>query len=223
MNANIRNAWWRIVLALASACLLTIVVCVILARLSSAAASDFPNWDRGESHRMLLDDTDAYTIYLPLISWMCPYQSTRPPLQGTANFPGEAEIQTPKSCTTGLPTETPIWFTGTYTGTPANVILWVLACSPEQLYYPQSPAACTGEPPEQVGGHWQVPVYLGKKGGAPEWFDVVVILTDGATSQFLGNWVKKGCQDGEYKGMSASLLNQMAIAEKDYVVVQTTD
>ena len=133
------------------------------------------------------------------------------------------DILTPKNCTTGIAAETPVLATGTFAGTPADATLWVLAYGPNLLYYPQSPDACQGEPPIQEGGVWQVPLYLGKRGGAPEWFDVVVVLTDQAASQFLSNTVKRGCQIGRYSGIPALQLNQMAIAEKGYITVQTSD
>jgi hypothetical protein len=223
MNANKRTGWRGIALSLALASLLGILVYVTLAGPSTAAADNFPGRGNGDPILTLLSDTDEYTSYLPFVSKPCPYQSIRPPLQGTANFPGVVEILTPLNCTTGVTAESRLDATGTYTGTPANVILWVLAYSPEGLYYPQSPNAREGKPPLQVGGYWQVPLYLGKKGGPPEWFDIVVILTDEAVSQWLGDWVKEGYQNGEYEGISADLLNLMAITEKRYIVVQTAD
>jgi hypothetical protein len=223
MNANKRTGWRGIALSLASACLLGILVHVTLAGLSTAAADNLPSRGNGDPVSTLLSDTDEYTTYLPFVSRPCPYQSTRPSLQGTANFPGEVEILTPPNCATGVPAESRLDATGTYTGTPANVILWVLAYSPEDLYYPQSPDACAGKPPTQVGGYWQVPLYLGEVGGPPEWFDIVVILTDQAASQWLGEWLTAGCPNGEYEGISADLLNLMAITEKRYIVVQTAD
>jgi hypothetical protein len=223
MNGNKRNAWRGIALSLTLACLFGMLVYVAITGLSTVIADDLPNRLDSDPPPALLDGTDAYTNYLPIVLHMCEYQSTRPPLQGTVSFPGAAEILTPLNCTTGVTAESHLDATGTYTGTPANVIIWVLAYSPEDLYYPQSPDACAGEPPTQVGGYWQVPLYLGEEGGPPEWFDIVVILTDQDASQFLGNWVKEGCQRGEYEGIFADLLNVMAITEKGYIVVQTTD
>ena len=68
-----------------------------------------------------------------------------------------------------------------------------------------------------------MPLYLGKTGGPPEWFDIVVILTDQEASQWLGGWLVEGYQRGEYEGISADLLNLMAITEKGFIVVQTAD
>jgi hypothetical protein len=223
MNANRPSAWCRIALSIGSACLLSILVYATLTGLSTAGANDCPDWDSGDRSRALLADTGAYTTYLPFVSKGCLYHSTRPPLRGTGNFPGEVKILTPTNCITGLQAESRVDATGTYTRTPTETVVWVLAYSPEDLYYPQSPNAREGKPPLQVGGYWQVPLYLGKKGGLPEWFDIVVILTDEAVSQWLGDWVKEGYQNGEYEGISADLLNVMAITEKAAIVVQTAD
>jgi hypothetical protein len=223
MNANTRKAWRRLTLSLALASLLGILVYVTLTGHSTAAANDCPDLGSGGRTEALLADTGAYTTYLPFISRQCPYQSTRPLLQGTANFPGEVEILAPVHCTTGIEAESLVTATGTYSGTPADTVIWVLAYSPEHLYYPQSPDACMGISPTQVGGYWQVPLYLGKTGGPPEWFDIVAILTDQKTSEWLGEWLIEGCQHGEYEGIFADLLNLMAITEKDHIVVQTAD
>lgn len=224
MKESKRNAWRRIALSLALACLFGILVYTTLMGLSTAAANDPANRGNGEHLPTVLDDTDAYTTFLPIVlNWWCTYQSARPPLQGTANFAGEVEILTPRNCTTGLATETPILTTGTYTGTPAGVILWVLAYAPTYFYYPQSPNACEGKPPSQGGGNWQVPVYLGEKGGDAEWFDIVVIVTDQEASDFLGDWVQQGCQSGKYSGIPAAQLEQMNITDKGYISVQTVE
>jgi hypothetical protein len=223
MNGN-RNVWQRTALALVAACFLVLLALAALMALPSVSAQDPPDQDNLDLLPALVSDTGPYTIYLPLVlNPPCPYQSPRPSLQGTANFAGEVEILTPRHCTTGFSAEMSIIVSGTYTRTPANVILWVLAYAPNSLYYVQSPDACNGEPPYQVDGYWQVPAYLGLKGGAPEWFDLVVVLTDEETSQFLSNVVRQGCQSGIYIGITAAQLNQMAITEKDFISVQTLD
>ena len=220
MRTKERNAWRGIALSLGLACLLGILVYVTLTGLSTATADE--RSDRASLPPTLLNGTETYTTFLPVVL-VNVYWSARPPLQGTANFPGEVEILTPLNWTTGIPAESRVMATGTYSGTPVTATLWILAYSPEGLYYPQSPDACNAEPPTQVGGHWQVPLYLGKTGGPPEWFDIVAILTDHDASQFLGNWVKKGCLKHKYEGISAELLHPMAITEKAYISVQTAD
>ncbi len=221
MTRKQHSARSRITASLALALALSFVAYVGLLELPAAAISESSNWYGHPPP--LADNTYTYTTFLPIVYKMCPYQSIRPPLQGTANFAGEVKILTPWDCTTGIPAETPVLATGTYSGTPASVTLWVLAYVPNSSYYPQSPDACQGVPPYQDGGNWQVPVYLGRKGGTPEWFDIVVILTDQAASQFLSNHVRRGCLSGRYVGIPAVQLNQMAIIEKSHITVQTLD
>jgi hypothetical protein len=150
-------------------------------------------------------------------------QSFRPPLKGAADFAGDVEIQTPADCTTGLPSESPIPVAGTYEGIPGDVDIWVLVYPPNMVYYIQSPSACDGAKMAQTGGNWQVPVYLGAKGGDPEWFDIVVVLADQEASQFFSSSVKQMCQSRQYYGISAAQLEQMNITEKNYITVQTLD
>jgi hypothetical protein len=154
-------------------------------------------------------------------SLVCP--SFRPPLRGAADFAGEVEIITPSNCTTGLPTENPIPVAGTYEGIPNSVDIWMLVYPPNMVYYIQSPSACDGAKMAQAGGNWQVPVYLGAKGGGPEWFDIVVVLADQEASQFFSSSVKQMCQSRRYYGIPAAQLEQMNITEKNYITVQTLD
>lgn len=149
-------------------------------------------------------------------------QSFRPPLKGAADFAGKVEIMTPNNCTTGLPTETNITVAGTYEGIPDDVDIWVLVYSPNLVYYPQSPNSCEGVKLPKGGGRWQGQATLGLKGGDPEWFDIVVVLTDQETSLFFIDWHLQGCQSG-YKGISADELEQRKITEKGYITVQTQD
>jgi hypothetical protein len=150
-------------------------------------------------------------------------RSLRPPLKGAADFAGEVEITTPISCTTGLPTESPIPVAGTYEGIPDGVDIWVLVYPPNMVYYIQSPSACKGAKMAQTGGNWEVPVYLGGKTGPPEWFDIVVVLAGQEASQFLSSSVMQMCQSDEYYGFPAAELEQMNIIEKSFITVQTLD
>ena len=150
-------------------------------------------------------------------------ESFRPRLQGAADFAGEVEIKTPDNCTTGLPTETIIPAAGTYEGIPDDVDIWMLVYPPNLLFYPQLLNACEGANMIWGDGKWQVPVYLGAKGGDPEWFDIVVVLVDQETSQFFSDWGRQGCRSGQYLGIPAAQLEQMNITEKSYIIVQTLD
>lgn len=224
MDVNNRNRWRGIALSLSVTFLFGVLVYVGLTESSSATVGDFPRQVNDDRISTPLTDTESYTVFLPLaMNLWCQYQSARPLLQGTADYAGEVEILTPLHCTTGLPAEEDILTTGTYTRTPDNVTLWVLAFAPNFLYYVQSPNACEGELPFQENGEWNVPIYLGEKGGESEWFDIVVILTDQTTSQFLSDWVRQGCLDGDYRGITPTLLNTMAITEKDFITIQTVE
>jgi len=220
MRTKERNAWRGIALSLGLACLLGILVYVTLTGLSTATADE--RSDRASLPPTLLNGTETYTTFLPVVL-VNVYWSARPPLQGTANFPGEVEILTPLNCTTGIPAESQVSATGTYSGKPDNATLWALVHAPCFLYYPQSSNARAGEPPDQEGGNWNVDVYLGEKGGGPEWFDIVVVLADEDTSAFLSDWLKEGYRKGRYPGIPAALLESMTITEKSYISVQTKD
>ena len=63
-------------------------------------------------------------------------------------------------------------------------------------------------------------IYLGLKGNQPEWFDIVIVLTDQTASDFLSNWLRNGCSAG-FSGINPTVLNQMNITEKTYITVQT--
>ena len=187
------------------------------------AKKGLPDLDRRDlTQPDRLNDTGDFYVYLPVvITPPCPYQSARSPLKNTGSFDGVIEISTPKHCTTGWPTEQPIQVGGTFTNTTSGSTIWALAYAPNGLYYPQSLNACTGEPPYQERV-WQVPAYLGVKGGDPEWFDIVVVLVDDAGNQFFSNHVKTGC-NGDFTGITAKQIEQYNITEKEYISVQTKD
>jgi hypothetical protein len=101
-----------------------------------------------------------------------------------------------------------------------------LVYPPNGLYYPQSPNACStpfAPPPDQTGNNWSVNTYLGRVGSDPEWFDIVVVLTDQETSNFLGNWLHNGClaTPNNFTGIDAQTLESMNIIEQTYITVQT--
>jgi len=149
--------------------------------------------------------------------------SARPPLEGAVDFAGRVEITTPSGGTTGLPAESPILVAGTYEGISGGVDIWVLVYPPNMVYYIQSPSACDGAKTAQAGGNWQVPVYLGGRGGPPECFDIVVVLADQEASQFFSDKVEQMCQSRQFYGIPAAQLEQMNITEKSYITVQTQD
>ena len=224
MNTLVRrNGWLRMTLAIVIASLLIISVYAALAATSAAGVADYPDREGRGTPPKAVASTVTYTHFLPIVFRNgCPGLS-RPRLEGMANFSGVVSILAPQHCTTGFLAETPIAVNGTYTNTPNNTFVWVLVYASNQLYYPQSPNACTGEVAYQAAGQWQVPIYLGESGGSPEQFEVVVILADPAASQFLSDHLKEGCLNGYYEGIPAADLEQMNITEKRYVSVQTVD
>lgn len=171
-----------------------------------------------------LTPTNALTQAPPTATPVC--QVNRSQLPNTGGFGGTVAINAPGQCTTGIEAESAVNMAGIYSGISQDAKIWVLAFPPNELYYPQSPNACAGEPPSFGDGSWQVTIFLGAKEGAgtpspPEWFDVVVIQTDEATSQFLSSHVQAGCQAGSYTGLTVSDLSQWSITEMDFITVQT--
>lgn len=169
-------------------------------------------------------NTLSPTFFLPVVlnEWCAIYQSPRLFLSGTDKVDGDAEITAPANCAIGLPSGSVIMASGTYTGWPAEVDLWVLVYASNFLYYPQSPDACAGQPARLEGDRWEVPVFLGVSGGEAEWFDIVVVAADSAASSFLSTWLQDGCAT-EFRGIPSDQLRQMKISEKDAVSVQTVD
>ena len=224
MKLNKQTLWQRIALSLSIAYFSCALVSTILIKLPVSAQGNFTNSGNDGSFPVSLDNADVYTNFLPLVfnCWPQPFQRQ---LEDTGGFAGEVKILTPKSCTTGFAPETAIIVTGTYAGVPDTVDIWVLAYPPNELYYPQSPNACAGEKLHREGGKWQVPVYLGRRGGDPEWFDIVAVLVDVNGSAFLSNWVKEGCLQGDYLGIPAGMFKEenIHITEKSFIFVQTRD
>jgi hypothetical protein len=153
-----------------------------------------------------------------------PCVSTRIPLTGPS-YPGEAIINSPATCSTNHPPETEIPTSGTYSGVPTGLFIWILAYSPEGLYYPQSPDACAARIADQGNGIWSVPVYLGNRdGGPPEWFDIVVVVTDQSTSDYLAAWVQSGClNNNNFVGIPPSDLVGRNVTEKNFIRVETQE
>ena len=150
-------------------------------------------------------------------------QSTRSTLQTGVSYAGTVSINTPANCTVDYVPESPVDTRGTYSGIPTDTTIWVLVYPPNELYYPQSPNACAtpiAPPPIQGGGNWNVDTYLGQKGNPPQWFDIVVVLTDQTASDYLSNWLHDGCTQG-FSGIEPSVLEGMNITEKTFITVRT--
>jgi hypothetical protein len=149
-------------------------------------------------------------------------QSTSPNIN-TASFGGSASINSPAPCTTGITSGDAIPASGGYTN-PDNAIIWVFVYPPNGPFYPQSPNACEGSPsppPVQGGGGWNVPVYFGNTGDSSRSFDLVVVFTDQAGSDYIGQKLNEDCNNGFYDGISAGELNGLNISTKAVITVQT--
>jgi hypothetical protein len=139
-------------------------------------------------------------------------------------FGGAATINSPSNCSfDNLPGQ-PINTTGNYSGTSQGAMIWVFVYPPNGPYYPQSPFACNGPsspPPNQSGGTWNVPTYLGNIGDPPKWFDIVVVVADQSAGITIGEMLYEDCSNGLYDGISAGQLSAMNISEKASITLRT--
>jgi len=150
-------------------------------------------------------------------------QSTRPYLN-TASYGGTVTVDSPADCSTGYAPASGVVTSGPYANLPGGTVIWVFVYPPNNLYYPQSPDACASpaQPPDQSGGSWNVPSYLGQESDYLTSFDIVVALVDQTASDFFSNHVHNGCLSGNYTGIPASTLKNYNITEKDFVTIQTS-
>ena len=107
MNSTHFDGWLRIALSLILAFLFAIFAYLAFTGPSTAIRDDLTEHSDGDLQPTLLDYTGEYTVHLPIVLDICGHESTREFLRGTASFVGEAEILTPRNCTTGLWAETP--------------------------------------------------------------------------------------------------------------------
>jgi hypothetical protein len=167
--------------------------------------------------------TDTETLIPTPTLTLSPCPSPRSRLVGAATYPGDITLDTLSNCTSGLQAEAAVNAAGHYSNTPPGTTIWVLVYPWTQgSYYPQTPFACNSPapPPVQGNGDWNVNVYLGQKEKPPEWFDIVVLVTDQAASDFIGNWVHSGCPNN-YSGIPPWQLEQLNITEKFSISVET--
>ena len=199
------------------------IACYILLyrALPDASLFSVPVARAGNSTTVIATGVQTYTVVMPLMPKHCFYESPRPRLVGSALLPGQVTFRNPPHCTTGWPSGTMIPANGDYSNIEIYT-LCILAYGADSLYYPQSPNACVGAPPNQESGAWNVPLYLGIPGGSPEWFDLVAIVADVTASQFISNWLENGCED-EYTGIPAIMFASYNITEKAAISVQTID
>jgi len=162
--------------------------------------------------------TPSYTPSLP------PVCLTISPYIDTASFSGSAWINTPAHCTTNITSGEPIPASGGYAALPPGTILWVFVYPPNGPFYPQSPNACASSPspyPSQGGGGWSVPVYFGNLGDPSKFFDLVVMVTDQAGSDYIGQRLYEDCSGGFFDGISAGDLASLDITTKATITIKT--
>lgn len=194
-----------------------------------AANTQIPTWTATPTGTATQTSTHTQTptnTSSPTVTPRCSYALPRQPLRGTASYSGQITIENPEDCSTGHAPESAIDTHGTYSGTSPGTTLWVLVYPQNGLYYPQSPNACAtpaAPPPTQVANSWSVSTYLGKAGNDPEWFDIVVVLVDQQTSEYLSSWLRTGClaTPNDFTGIQPDLLKTKNITEITYITVQT--
>jgi len=149
----------------------------------------------------------------------CPFaRPVRPKISGTTDYSGELTIAAPEDCTADLPTG-PSTAMGTYSEDLEGREIWILAYASDRKYYPQSSNACETLPATAAEGRWEAGLFFG---GAGERLDIVATVTDvdSEASQEFKNWLKTGCDTGEFPGFS-NLPD--GLMELDFASVQTEE
>lgn len=146
------------------------------------------------------------------------------PYIDTASLNGSVWINTPAHCTTSIAAGEPIPVSGGYSNLPSDAVIWVFVYPPNGPFYPQSPNACASSPspyPSQGGGGWSVPAYFGNLGDSSKYFDLVVMVTDQAGSDYIGQRLYEDCSGGFFDGISASDLASLNITTKATIIIKT--
>lgn len=181
--------------------------------------------DNKQSIASQTNNNGATDLFIPLL-FNCAAFTNRMTITDTGSF-AEADVyfHTPTSCSAPIPAESELTITGTTTlSTSDNLDIWILAYAPNQRFYPQSSDACNGEIIQiKPDGTWQVKGFLGSKGGDPEKFELIAIVTDKATSTVFSNKLEDDCHTQNYTGYSSAELATYNMTEKMFVVVQTID
>jgi hypothetical protein len=149
----------------------------------------------------------------------CPFaRPVRRKISGTTDYSGEVAITIPEDCTADLPTGSSTAM-GTYTGDLEGREIWILAYASDRKYYPQSSNACEALPAIAADGRWETGLFFG---GAGERLDIVATVTDvdSEASQALKDWLRSGCDTGEFPGIS-KLPDELV--EMDFVTIHTAE
>jgi hypothetical protein len=146
------------------------------------------------------------------------------PSINTASFGGSAWINFPVHCTLDIKPGEAVSASGGYSNLPPNTIVWVFVYPPNGPFYPQSPNACAGPPspyPSQGGGGWSVPAYFGNPEDTSKLFDLIVMVTDHAGSNFIGQRLYEDCSNDYFDGISAGELAGLNITTKATINIKT--
>lgn len=149
----------------------------------------------------------------------CDLISVRFPIEGP-DFGITAEFTTPENCKTDLPAATPTNVGGTLAGNIDGLEFWILVNIDGQ-YWPQSPNACGQLPAEASSERWGISnVYIGAQGDQKQ-FDIVLTVTeaDGDASTIFKQWLKTGCDTGDFPGM---VVLPEGLTELDSITIKTT-
>jgi hypothetical protein len=171
-----------------------------------------------------IPSTNTKTITPSITSSPKPSCQAISPNINTASFGGSVWINFPAHCATDIKPGEPVSASGDYSNLPPNTIIWVFVCPPNGPFYPQSPNACAGPPspyPSQGGGGWSVPVYFGNLGDSSKLFDLVVMVTDQAGGNYIGQRLYEDCSNGYYDGISAGELAGLNITTKATINIKT--
>lgn len=142
------------------------------------------------------------------------------PLANTGQFAATVDLFSPTTYDTPTPLAgQPIIASGQSQHLPAGSGVWVLV-RPYSLdkFYPQLDGSCAAAQPI-TAENWQVSVYLGLPGDQPEWFDIVVIVTDAAGSALIQNHIQSSC--GNDPGITRSMLEMQQVTQMDFATVRT--
>ena len=129
-------------------------------------------------------------------------------------MPGEVIINTPLQGAADIPSGQDVQVSGSYTGIPEGMYLWVFLYSADAglhgRYYPQTVNALENWQPEQTtssNGRWSIDVNFG---AANLCYEVIVVIAEADASQTVADQLKTWADAADYTGYE---LNGPALAE----------
>jgi hypothetical protein len=148
--------------------------------------------------------------------WCVPFG--RPSITNTT-LQGNAQLTFPEDC---AELEYINLFTGTSSGLPDDVGIWVLVYPRNRRFYPQSDDASQGFTIEPVvDGSWSITTYLGSPDSGREKFDIVVVLANSEASNFFRDKLKAWAASSSYTGLSHAELPDGIMEVQNITVLRT--